>query len=401
MGLFCANFHFRTDDDKALTTALKRRKVTAHRIVPAKKGWTTLYEEVASQQDEERIRELAGGLSKDLKVPAVAFMVHDSDIACYWLYDNGQLLDEYNSCPDYFEGGDEPSGPSGGQPDVFLRYCRPGTRTEDLAAILAEDVVFAEGIVEKLADALGIDAERALTDFNDGGGPDGDGDGDEDEDDDGEGPSGGSNAEKVRALLAGRLGQMFGGKSETPADPQVAALVDAAVRGDVPAIDRLVGEGVAIDEQALAPLAGNEASGLGLVMPGGMPKVAMTPLLAAVAHKQRAAVERLLHHGADVNLVHPLFGPPVHTATGAGEAAMLELLIDRGADVNARNPRGQTPLQQLAASRAIQNQLAQAQAMVRSMGVKVPNVLEQMSKTTLPIEGWDACEQVLKAHGAL
>ena len=43
MGLFCANFHFRTDDDKALTAALKRRKVTAHRILPAKKGWTTLY----------------------------------------------------------------------------------------------------------------------------------------------------------------------------------------------------------------------------------------------------------------------------------------------------------------------------------------------------------------------
>jgi ankyrin repeat protein len=100
-------------------------------------------------------------------------------------------------------------------------------------------------------------------------------------------------------------------------------------------------------------------------------------------------------------LVHPLFGPPVHTATGAGDVATLELLIEGGADVNARNPRGQTPLQQLAASRAIQNQLAQAQAMVRSMGVKVPNVLEQMSKTTLPIEGWDACEQVLKAHGAL
>ena len=127
----------------------------------------------------------------------------------------------------------------------------------------------------------------------------------------------------------------------------------------------------------------------------------MTPLLAAVAHKQRAAVERLLHHGADVNFVHPLFGPPVHTATGAGDVALLELLIDRGADVNARNPRGQTPLQQLAASRAIQNQLAQAQAMVKSMGVKVPNLLEQISKTQLPIEGWDACEQVLKAHGAL
>src|SRR5262245_31884956 len=82
MGLFCVNLHFRTTDDKALSAALARRKVTDTRVLPVKKGWVSLYEEQASQQDDERIRELAGGLSGDLKVPAIAFMVHDSEISC-------------------------------------------------------------------------------------------------------------------------------------------------------------------------------------------------------------------------------------------------------------------------------------------------------------------------------
>src|SRR5262245_24021686 len=100
MGRFCVNMHFRSTDDKALTAAVKKRGVTASRVLPAKGGWTTLYEEEASHQDDRRIRELTGGLSRDLKVAAIAFMVHDSDIACYWLYEDGQLLDEYNSCPE-------------------------------------------------------------------------------------------------------------------------------------------------------------------------------------------------------------------------------------------------------------------------------------------------------------
>ena len=69
MGLFCVNFHFRTTDDKALTEAVNRRGVTRYRIVPAKNGWTALYEEMASDQDDSRIRDLAGGLSEDLHVP--------------------------------------------------------------------------------------------------------------------------------------------------------------------------------------------------------------------------------------------------------------------------------------------------------------------------------------------
>src|SRR5207253_8734698 len=140
------------------------RGVSRYRVVPAKSGWTSLYEEQASEQDDRRIRDLAGGLSADLHVPAIAFMVHDSDIACYWLFDNGQLLDEYNSDPGYFDSdADGPPSPSGGRTEVLLRYCQPGLRPAELAAILAQQTVrattLAEDGIRRLARAPGIDRQ--------------------------------------------------------------------------------------------------------------------------------------------------------------------------------------------------------------------------------------------------
>src|SRR5438105_337697 len=207
MGLFCVNLHFRTTDDKALSDALGRRGVSRYRVVPAKSGWTSLYEEQASEQDDRRIRDLAGGLSEDLHVPAVAFMVHDSDIACYWLFDNGQLLDEYNSDPGYFDtDADGPPSPSGGRTDVLVRYCQPGVRQDELAAMLSRETVrattFAEDLIRRLAKALGIDRKLAIADYRDVAGDDGRND---DDDDDG-GPS----RAPLQPGLLERLAKRFG-----------------------------------------------------------------------------------------------------------------------------------------------------------------------------------------------
>jgi hypothetical protein len=404
MGLFCVNFHFRTTDDRTLSEALSRRGITRYRVVPAKSGWTSLYEQQASEQDDRRIRDLGSGLSEDLHVAAIAFLVHDSDIACYWLFDKGQLLDEYNSDPDYFADSDGPPSPSGGRPDVLVRYCRPGVRQDELATILAKETVqattFAEHLIERLAKALGIDRNRAIADYRDAasdagpGGMDGPNDDNDDDDDDG-GPSGSPLGTGLIERLAKRYGLVPAG---APADPRVTALVQAAAGGNTGEIDRLLADGVAIDAEAPAPLPGGKfLAGLAQLLPGGVPQIAMTPLLAAVAHKQRLAAERLLDGGADVNRVDPRYGTPVHAATGAGDVELLQLLLDRGGDVNARSAQGQTPLEMLAASRTGLERMAQLQAAWKASGVKVPR---QMSNVALPREGWDACERLLKARGA-
>ena len=356
----------------------------------------------ASQQDDARIRELTGGLSQELHVAAIAFLVHDSDIACYWLYDDGRLLDEFNSCPNYFEvetTEDTLQGPSGGKPDVLVRYCRRGASKEKLVEILSENGLFAEDLIQQLAKALGIDEALVLADYRDAAGADGP-----------EGPEGDdeNNTGGVRgampppAELAERLAGLFGtGAQSASVDPQVKALVQAAADGNTEEIDRLLASGVAINAEAPAPLPGSQAmGGLAQILPGGMPQIALSPLHAAVVHKRAQAVERLLAGGADPNRVQPLFGTPLHAATGAGEAALVELLLKHGGDVKARDARGQTPLQAIAAGRATLERLAQAQAMMKSMGMKLPGLVQQMSNLTLPTEGWEACERILKAHGA-
>jgi hypothetical protein len=406
MGLFCVNFHFRTTDDRALSEALERRGVTESRILPAKRDWISLYEARASDQDEARIRELATSISGDLHVPAIAFLVHDSDVACYWLYEDGQLLDEFNSCPDYFDQDappDEATGHYRGRPEVLLRYCRAGIGQVDLTEILGGETVFAESVIDRLADALGIDRERALTDYRDvsaGEGPEGgDGFGD---DDDGDDPGSGPNTFKFQRGLAGQLAQVFGSKQPAAApDPRASAMVQAAVDEDTEAIVRLLDAGVPVDAEAPSPLAAGQAmAGLAQHLPGGAPKVAMTPLLAAVVNKRRRAVETLLERGADPNQVHPLFGTPIHAAAGAGEVELLQILVERGGDVNGRDARGQTPLEVIVAARGTRDRLAQVQAMMKTMGVKLPGLVEQLSSLTMPVEGWDACERLLKERGA-
>jgi hypothetical protein len=54
----------------------------------------------------------------------------------------------------------------------------------------------------------------------------------------------------------------------------------------------------------------------------------------------------------------------------------------------------------VAAGRATRERLAQAQALMKSMGIKLPGLIDKLSNLTLPTEGWDACERLLKARMA-
>jgi hypothetical protein len=403
MGLFCVNFHFRSTDDAALSAALDKRGVRKRRVLSAKNGWTSFYEERASEQDERRIRELAGNLTADLKTAAIAFLVHDSDIACYWIYENGHLLDEYNSCPNYFEefdDGEERATPSGGKTDILVRFCRQGVTEERLAGILNQNELFAERVIEQLARALGIDQARAIADYRHEDGEEGPqyfDDAGDDDDDDG-GPPQGRISPEVASRFAGLLG--LGGRG-APADPKATALTEAAAQGDTDTIARLLGEGVPVDAEAPVSLKGEgPMGGVGQIALRQAPQIVMTPLLAAVVHKQPKAAKRLLDGGADPNRGNPLLGTAVHAAAGSGDAETLRLLIERGGDVRARDARGQTPLQVIAAGRATKDRLAQVQSMMAAMGAKLPGLAGQLENLKLPTEGWDACERLLKERGA-
>jgi hypothetical protein len=310
------------------------------------------------------------------------------------LFDNGQQLDEYNSCPDYFgEPSYHPSllprrGPSGGNPDLLLRYCRPGVKRDALIAILAADAVFADDVVTGLAQAIGIEPERALVGY--------------------------SHVVGARADI-GTLDEVAGERNVfrvppeppvVPAPPSVRALVEAARAGNTEEIARLLAERVPVDAEATIPLPRPAAKALaGKYFSGEGPEVRMSPLIAAVVHDQTSSARRLLERGANPNQIHPKYGTPLNHCAAMGKPDLMQVLLERGADVTVRNALGQTPLQvaqaSLASVPATLELIARAKEMIQSTGsgANIPGYVESIENFTLPVEGWQACARLLMARG--
>src|SRR5438874_2591578 len=102
MGAFFTNYQLRTEDSSAVANAVKPLASPRAYVSPPKNGWVTVYEEKSDEQDDAVLRKIAMALSRSLKTAVFAFLVHDSDVLMYWLYNNGQIVDEFNSAPDYF-----------------------------------------------------------------------------------------------------------------------------------------------------------------------------------------------------------------------------------------------------------------------------------------------------------
>src|SRR5438105_4902268 len=113
MGAFIVNLHVRAEEREGLVLAMRELAANRSWVTAPKDGWVSVYEERASTQDDDWIRELGAELSGRLDTTAAAFLVHDSDFLCYWLFERGDIVDEFNSCPDYFEDDDDGSGSGG------------------------------------------------------------------------------------------------------------------------------------------------------------------------------------------------------------------------------------------------------------------------------------------------
>lgn len=73
-------------------------------VSPTTDGLTVVCDKECDDQDTNAIRALGRKLSSSLESPVLAILNHDDDILCYWLFEEGELIEEYNSCPDYFDG---------------------------------------------------------------------------------------------------------------------------------------------------------------------------------------------------------------------------------------------------------------------------------------------------------
>jgi ankyrin repeat protein len=101
-------------------------------------------------------------------------------------------------------------------------------------------------------------------------------------------------------------------------------LFEAAGRGDLAVVEKLLGEGVEVDQRG---------------------RNAETPLIAAALAGETATAEVLIVHGADI-MAHNKGGlTPLHAAAYSGSVEVARLLLDHGAGLEDReNVSGATPL---------------------------------------------------------
>ncbi len=171
MGAFITNCHVRSDSTDAVCKALKPFVRARAYVSPPKNGWVTVYDEASDKQDQETLCRITRQLSKTLRADAIAFMVHDSDIAQYWLYRRGAIADEFNSCPDYFgnEVHEATRARVVGRPELLLPLCIVGTTQAEVEEVIhppGGPWAIAEDMLPALGKLLGIDEVRVGLGFN-------------------------------------------------------------------------------------------------------------------------------------------------------------------------------------------------------------------------------------------
>jgi hypothetical protein len=72
-------------------------------ISPTVNGFTLVADQSFESHERGQIAKLAVELSRKLSCPAITVFEFDDDVLCYQLIEAGQILDEYNSAPDYFD----------------------------------------------------------------------------------------------------------------------------------------------------------------------------------------------------------------------------------------------------------------------------------------------------------
>src|SRR5579883_1596598 len=134
MGSSFTNIQVRTKNADAVKAALEKAKILpAFVAARAESDWVSVYPRETESQDGETLKRIANELSREVNTGVFGVLVHDSDIFMYVLCENGQLIDEYDSDPGYFDGRNVM--PSGGKMEALQKYCVPGTTVEELAKV--------------------------------------------------------------------------------------------------------------------------------------------------------------------------------------------------------------------------------------------------------------------------
>lgn len=153
MGNFYVNFTTRGVTREVIVKYLAVAKRTAY-VGPTVAGTTVFFDEKSDCQDDAEIKAFGKRTSKNIGAPVLAVLNHDDDLLCYWLFKDGKVIDQYNSCPAYFDD-DEEERPSGGDAKVLCKAFGVVAKATQVEKVLRrEEYVFAFERHKELAKLL-------------------------------------------------------------------------------------------------------------------------------------------------------------------------------------------------------------------------------------------------------
>lgn len=157
LGNFYVNYTLRGPSPQDVVKALAGRSAY---VTPEEHGCVVAFDE-ESEQNAEAVSALAARLSRELHCAVLAVLNHDDDILWYQLCVDGELADEYDSTPGYFDSdATAPSAPRGGDArklcSAFGANDIDGVEKTLRSSIADGDYIFAVQRHDDLARLLGI-----------------------------------------------------------------------------------------------------------------------------------------------------------------------------------------------------------------------------------------------------
>lgn len=169
MGAFYTNVLLRGVTCEQTLCALRKLRRRAF-VASGGRGATVVYDSKCEQQDTKFLCDLSAALSRELQCAAWGILNHDDDVLWYALFSNGEIVDSYNSAPDFFEDSNDPAPPEGGDGEVLSRLMGQRKSAAKIKRILHaadEKYEFASDRHRDLCNALRIDFSRVSCGFDD------------------------------------------------------------------------------------------------------------------------------------------------------------------------------------------------------------------------------------------
>lgn len=155
-----SNLHVHGADVRSVAAAVRAEGVQPAYVSTAAGTWVSAYPELTERDDRRSLIDVGGKISARLSCAVLAFLVREEESFRYYLVERGALTDEYESVPqDAQNRRAETRGESG---NPLLPYCLPGTTPAHLDELLRDRRVRGHSLMEESLGRLRaeIDSQR-------------------------------------------------------------------------------------------------------------------------------------------------------------------------------------------------------------------------------------------------